>query len=433
MAKQLKLKQDLSNGAFRDVPYMGVIWVVAEAMKLGYFNGNPEWANLGQGQPEIGEIDGAPPRIKSFDIQPHDQAYGALGGSQELREKIAEHYNRLYRKNNSSKYTADNISVAMGGRLILTRIFSAFDKIRLGYKIPDYTAYEDMMNYHSGRVTPIQIPTFEKNAFDIPANEFEHIIKKYKLDAYLLSNPCNPTGNVIAGDDLKNYVQAGTKNNCTLIFDEFYSHFIFEKNKPGKEPVSAAAYIDDVNKSHVILIDGLTKSFRYPGWRIGWAIGPKNMIDNLNRAASAIDGGPSQPMTRAALKVLDKNYANKETSALRKVFSKKRNMMVEALANAGIEFLPQAKGTFYLWGNISNLPKPINRAEQFFFEALKYKVMTVPGYFFDIQPGQNKKVKSDFDNWVRFSFGPPEGNMVGGLERLTKMINSFSKKITVKK
>jgi aspartate/methionine/tyrosine aminotransferase len=290
-----------------------------------------------------------------------------------------------------------------------------------------------MMNYHRERVTPVQIPTSVKNAFDIPANEFEKTIKKYKLDAYLISNPCNPTGNVIEGNDLRSYVQAGTKNNCTLIFDEFYSHFIFEKEKPGKGPVSAAAYVDDVNKSPVILIDGLTKSFRYPGWRIGWAIGPKNMIENLNRAASAIDGGPSQPMTRAALKVLDKNYADKETSALRKVFSKKRNMMVEALTNAGIEFLPQAKGTFYLWGNISNLPKPINRAEQFFFEALKYKVMTVPGYFFDIQPGQNKKVKSDFDKWVRFSFGPPEGNMVTGLERLTKMIQSFSKKKIIKK
>ncbi|MCX6190236.1 MAG: hypothetical protein NTW54_11690 [Bacteroidetes bacterium] len=83
------------NGAFREVPYMGVIWVVAEAMKLGYYNGHPDWANLGQGQPEIGELVGAPKRITTFSIEPQDQAYGALGGSQELREKIAAHYNRF--------------------------------------------------------------------------------------------------------------------------------------------------------------------------------------------------------------------------------------------------------------------------------------------------------------------------------------------------
>ncbi len=428
MAAQKTQKRDSSNGAFRDVPYMGVIWVVAEAMKLGYYNGNPEWANLGQGQPEIGEIEGAPQRIISFDIEPRDQAYGPLGGSQELREKIAEHYNRLFRKKHSSKYTAENVSIAMGGRLVLTRIFASLDKIRLGYKTPDYTAYEDMINYQKGHVTPVQIPTSRKNAFDIPANEFERTIKKYKLDAYLISNPCNPTGNVIEGDDLKTYVQAASKNNCTLILDEFYSQFIFEKGKPGKRPVSAAEYVDDVNKAPVILIDGLTKSFRYPGWRIGWAVGPKNMIDILNRAASAIDGGPSQPMTRAAIKVLQENYAAKETTALRKVFSRKRNIMIEALTKSGIECLPQVKGTFYIWGNISNLPKPINTAERFFFEALKHRVMTVPGYFFDIQPGKKKKAKSDFDGWVRFSFGPPEYNIIAGLDRLTTMIKSFSKK-----
>ncbi len=428
MIKKINSKKELTNGAFRDVPYMGVIWVVAEAMKLGYYNGHPAWANLGQGQPEIGEIEGAPERIKSFDIESQDQAYGGLGGLHELREEIAAHYNRLYRKNKASKYTGDNVSVAMGGRLILTRIFAALDKVRLGYKTPDYTAYEDMMKYHQGRIHPVHIATVEKNGFEIPSAAFPGVIKKHQLNAYLLSNPCNPTGNVIEGDALKTYVETASKLNCTLILDEFYSHFIFENRKPGKEPVSAARYIDDVNTSPVLLIDGLTKSFRYPGWRIGWAIGPKKMIENLNRAASAIDGGPSQPITRAALQVLDKPYADKETIALRKVFSKKRNLMIEALTKAGIQCLAQGKGTFYLWGNISKLPKPINTAEPFFFEALKYNVMTVPGYFFDIQPGKKKKTKSDFNQWVRFSFGPPQENMVAGLERLTQMISSFSKK-----
>jgi aspartate/methionine/tyrosine aminotransferase len=71
------------------------------------------------------------------------------------------------------------------------------------------------------------------------------------------------------------------------------------------EAVSVANYIDDVNKDQVIIIDGLTKSFRYPGWRLG----PKGVIENINRAASAIDGGPSQPIQRAALQVLEPQRA----------------------------------------------------------------------------------------------------------------------------
>ncbi len=421
------MKKNKALFGFREVPYMGVIWVVAEAMKLGFYNGNPEWANLGQGQPEVGEMEGSPPRIKSFIIEPQDQAYGPLGGLQELREKIALHYNRLFRNDSFSKYTADNVSVVMGGRLALTRIFAALDKIRLGYKNPDYTAYEDMINYHKGKVTAVEIPTSEANGFNIPSSEINGIIKKYRLNALLLSNPCNPTGMVISGNELNDYVKASARNNCTMIFDEFYSHFIYENDIPGNGPVSASSYVKDVNNSPVIIIDGLTKSFRYPGWRIGWVLGPKNVIETINRAASAIDGGPSQPMMRAALSVLEKENADRETSTLRKVFCRKRNIMLSALGKAGIKCLP-SNGTFYVWGNISKLPAPINNADRFFFEALNYKVMTVPGYLFDIQPGKTKKERSDFKQWIRFSFGPPEENMVNGLERLTNMIQSFSAK-----
>ena len=77
---------------------MGVIWVVAEAMKLGFRNGHPDWANLGQGQPEVGPMEGAPERLSTIELEPHDHAYGPVGGTDELRGAVAEHYNRLYRQ-----------------------------------------------------------------------------------------------------------------------------------------------------------------------------------------------------------------------------------------------------------------------------------------------------------------------------------------------
>ena len=99
----------MSASAFpmiRPVPYMGVIWVVHEASKLGFWNGHPDWCNLGQGQPEVGEMEGAPPRIRDVHLAESDQAYGPLGGSQEIREAIAATYNRQYRKGMKSQYTA---------------------------------------------------------------------------------------------------------------------------------------------------------------------------------------------------------------------------------------------------------------------------------------------------------------------------------------
>ena len=421
------INQTQSNRkAFRDVPYMGVIWVVAEAKKLGFYNGHPDWSNLGQGQPEVGEMEEAPARITNFSIEPSDQAYGPLEGTKELREVIANHYNRLFRKDRSSKYTIENVSVAMGGRLAITRVFAALSSVRIGYQIPDYTAYKDMINYHHGKLDSVCIPTHQKNDFSIPSKEFSQIIKSYNLDAYLFSNPCNPTGKVVSGNDLDTYVKECNRQNCTLINDEFYSHFIYEGTKAGKGPTSAAEYVNEVDEDPIIIIDGLTKSFRYPGWRIGWIIGPKNIINNINRAASAIDGGPSQPIQRAAIEVLQPERADTETTALRRTFNRKRNYMVRTLkANGIVCCTPDPSGTFYIWGDISHLPDPINDSDIFFKEALNRKVMTVPGHFFDISHGHRDKETPFFKKFVRFSFGPTEDNMKMGLARLTEMISSF--------
>ena len=118
--------------------------------------------------------------------------------------------------------------------------------------------------------------------------------------------------------------------------------------------------------------------------------------------------------------------ADIDTSALRQTFSRKRNYKVETLKKNGIICTPEPSGTFYIWGYISHLPDPINDSDVFFKEALSRKVMTVPGYFFDISPGDSNKENSSFKKFVRFSFGPPEDNMKMGFKRLTEMINSYN-------
>ncbi len=409
-------------GAMREIPYMGVIYVVHEAMKLGFSNGHPDWCNLGQGQPEVGEMRGAPPRISQIEMQPGDHAYGPIDGSVELRGAIAAHYNRLYRRGKNSQYTADNVSVAAGGRLVLSRVFAALGDGRLGYQIPDYTAYEDMIAYHQHRLTPVVLPAKEEDGFAIPPADFEAVMARENLTAFLISNPCNPTGKVLRGDDLCRYVMASKQADCTLILDEFYSHFIYDGDEPGQGPVSGAAFVDDVEEDAVLLIDGLTKSFRYPGWRVGWAVGPREMVQTLGRAASAIDGGPGMPIQRAAIEVLQPERADQETKALRDVFSEKKNEMCRRLRGMGIRLAAESEATFYAWGTLADLPAPLNDTETFFRRALERKVLTVPGHFFDVNPGGVRPGPSPFTDWMRFSFGPPQDNMRLGLTRLEEMV-----------
>ena len=410
------------RGALRDVPFMGVIWVVAEAMKLGFTNGDPDWCNLGQGQPEVGEMKGAPRRIDAVTMRPEDHAYGPLGGVPELRQAVAGHYNRLYRKG-KSRYRPENVAVANGGRLALSRAIAALGAVNVGYPLPEYTAYEDMLALHLARVNPMPVRTRAQDGFAVTPKLLARAIDDLGLSAFLFSNPCNPTGAVVSGRPLAEMVALARERRITLLLDEFYSHFIYTAaGGPAKGPVSAAAHVRDPEKDPVVLIDGLTKSFRYPGWRVGWCVGPSAMIDTIARVASALDGGPSRIAQRAALKALEPAQADQETRALREVFAKKRRLMLARLKKMGVVFPRAPLGTFYCFGSLARLKPPFDDAMHFFRRALERKVLTVPGEFFDVNPGKRRRVTSPYRNWMRFSFGPPQDNVELGLDRLEQML-----------
>jgi hypothetical protein len=420
---EIKRDPNGGRGALRDVPYMGVIFVVDEAHKRGFWNGHPEWSNLGQGQPEVGPMRGAPARLEQIALRPEDHAYGRLEGVDELREAVAAHYNRLYRRGKASQYTAENVCIASGGRLVLTRAMAALDAVPVGYQLPDYTAYEDMFNLHEGRLVPVPIRTRPEDGFALPAARLEAEVESSGLRALIVSNPCNPTGALVEGEALRALVDVGRRRGVTLLMDEFYSHFVYTADgAPAPGPVSAAAFVEDVNADPVVVIDGLTKCFRYPGWRVGWAVGPKAMVESMARTASSIDGGPSRPAQRAALDILEPGRADQETTALRDVFAEKRNLMVERLEGMGIRFPVPPRSTFYCWGSLAALPAPYNDAMEFFWRALDYRVMTVPGKFFDVNPGKLRPDPSPYEQWMRFSFGPPIDNVRMGLDRLADML-----------
>ena len=408
----------------RYVPYMGVIWTVNEASKLGFYNGHPDWCNVGQGQPEVGTIDGAPDRIESLKLQPSDAAYGPVGGTLEVREAIADWVNRTYRKG-MSQYTAENVSFACGGRLALTRLYSIFkDGARIAYKNPDYTAYEDYLYPLRHNCELIELCAEEKDGFTVPVERFENFMHDVRPNAFVFSNPCNPTGQVIKDEAMDRYIEAARKENCLLGADEFYATFSYnEDGSPAEKAVSALPYVKDINRDPVIVFDGLTKGFRYPGWRAGWAIGPKYLIEMINRAASAVDGGPSTMVQRGVIEELAEGHAEAELLATRKEFAVKRKMMMEGLAELGIHTpANQPLGTFYLWASIENLPGKLSDADYFFHACLQKKVITVPGHFFDVRPFRVRPTNEPYRHWVRFSYGPNRQTIKTALERIAQVI-----------
>jgi aspartate/methionine/tyrosine aminotransferase len=409
--------------AFRPVPKTGVIFVTSEATKLGFSSSAPDWCNLGQGQPETGELPGAPPRVKDVPIHVDDQEYAPVAGLWELREAIAALYNNLYRKGMPSQYTAENVCISGGGRAALTRAAASLGQINLGHFLPDYTAYEELLDIFKA-FTAFPILLDGDRGYSFTAEDLRREVLGRGLSAVLLSNPCNPTGKLVDGEELSKWVAVARDLDCAILLDEFYSHYIY-RGRPGQLPVeSAARYVEDVDRDPVIVFDGFTKNWRYPGWRITWALGPKTVMERFASAGSFLDGGGSKPLQRAAVPMLEPAHVIAETNAIQKVFREKRDRMLSRLERLGVRFDRIPDGTFYCWGNVASLPPPFNDGMGFFRAALPAKVITVPGEFFDINPGKRRSGRaSRFKHYVRFSFGPSLDVVERALDRLDDLVS----------
>lgn len=411
--------------AFRVVPKTGVIFVTSEAEKCGYHAGDASWCNLGQGQPETGALPGAPPRLTDLAIGDDAYEYAPVAGLRDLRAAVADMVNRQFRKGMPSQYSAENVAICGGGRLALARAATALGEVNLGHFLPDYTAYEELLGVFR-LFNPIPILLEGERRYHFSVDELRKEILGRGLSALLLSNPCNPTGRTIAGSELAAWVATCRALDCCLLVDEFYSHYIWSEPDGKKEPiVSAAAHVEDVDKDPVVIFDGLTKNWRYPGLRISWTIGPKKVIEAVASAGSFLDGGGSRPAQQAAIALLQDDVVQQETAAIQKAFSKKRSFLTGALEGLGVRVDLPPQGGFYVWGSVENLPSSVDDGMKLFRRALAEKLIVVPGAFFDINPGHRRaNRKSRFERHVRFSFGPALPTLQTAVDRLTAIVRS---------
>lgn len=404
---------------FRAVPFTGVIYVTTEAARRGFRPGHPDWCNLGQGQPESGPLPGSPPRVEHVSIDPDDQEYAPVPGIPELREAVARLYNTLYRQGQHSQYTARNVCICGGGRLSLARAVAALGEINLGHFLPDYTAYEELLDIFK-LFTAIPILLEGTKGYAFGADELRREITGRGLSAVLLSNPGNPHGRVIQGAEMAAWVATARELQCSLLIDEFYSQYVWTGDGG---PVSAARFVEDVDRDPVVLFDGFTKNWRYPGWRCTWIVGPATVIDAVSSSGSFLDGGGSRPLQRSAVPLLDPAYVTQETDAFRRVFRRKRQVMIDGLRAAGLRLELEPEGTFYCWADVSALPPGLDDGMSFFRRALERQVICVPGEFFDINPGKRRSGRaSRFRKYVRLSFGPDEAQVTEGVRRLAQMV-----------
>lgn len=178
------------------------------------------------------------------------------------------------------------------------------------------------------------------------------------------------------------------------------------------------------------MINGLTKGFRLPGWRVCWVVGPEELITAVGQSGGFLDGGSSHILQRAALPLLEPERVKSDRKALQAHFLEKRDHVLKRLRAMGFEVKNPPNSTFYIWLDLRQLPAPLSSGMVFFEECLKERVIVVPGQFFDVNPSskpfslaisrrhrahplivsstdRRNLLDSPCDKFVRLSFGPP--------------------------
>ncbi|KJU85988.1 class I and II aminotransferase [Candidatus Magnetobacterium bavaricum] len=284
---------------------------------------------------ELGEPDLSPPPAVVEGVQramtDNRYAYTPALGLRELREEIAQHYNYKY----GVDVSPDRVIVTPGTSgaflVALGIVLNAGDILCL--PDPSYPCYKNFAHYLD--ITPTFISVGKDTSFEITPEALQHA---KDIKALLISSPANPTGRLYDKANLKALIEHCNNSGVTFVSDEIYHGLVY-----GATEHTALEFSDDV-----IVINGFSKSFCMPGFRIGWMIVPEAWVRRAEIVISSIFIAANTIAQYAACEAFDYAWL----ADINKTFAARRDFLYGGLQGlVDLPVLPD--GAFYVWADIS--------------------------------------------------------------------------------
>ncbi len=363
--------------------------------------------NFGAGEPDFD----TPANIKEAAKKAIDSGftkYTPTSGTKGLKEAIC----KKLKKDNGLDYKPEEILVSCGAKhSVFNAVLAVCDE---GDEVilpsPYWVSYPEMIKLAGAN--PVVIKTTQQNNFKItPAQLRDAITPKTKL--IMLNSPSNPTGVVYTRKELQSLSEILVEAGVCCISDEVYEKIIYD----GKEHVSIASLSSEMKKL-TIVVNGVSKTYSMTGWRIGYAAGPKEVIDGMSNLQDHSTSNPTSISQMAALEALE--GPQKSVEEMIQAFTERRNYIVERLnLLKGVNCL-MPDGAFYVFPDMSQIlgKKYMGKTIENSFSLTELlltevKVAVVPGAVFGD------------DNHLRLSYATSMRSIVKGMDR----IEEFLKKI----
>ena len=351
--------------------------------------------NLGIGDPDLPTPDPIIEKLKQAAADPKHHQYPSYDGMLSFRTAVADWYKRRF------GVTADpksEVLTLIGSKEGIGHVPLAFiDPGDLALvPSPGYPVYPVGISFAGG--TSHIMPLVKENGFLPDLNAIpKEVAQKAKL--MFLNSPNNPTSVVANKDFFQRVVDFARKHQIIVCHDAAYSEIYYDGQRP-------ASFLEAEGAKEVgVEFHSLSKTFNMTGWRIGFAVGNKDVIGGLGKVKTNIDSGVFQAIQEAGITALETD--DQLTNGLRKIYQERRDVLVSGLKGLGLE-LDSPSAAFYVWITV---PKGFTSASFTAHLIEQAGIVTTPGNGFG-DPGEG---------YIRMTVTTTKERLAEAVERMKKI------------
>ena len=332
--------------------------------------------------------------------------YSPTPGLPELRQAIV---NKTKRDSNY-EISVDQVLVTNGGKQAVYQAFASI--INPGDEVilpsPFWTTYPECIKLAGGKA--VEVFADESQDYLVSIEQLE-AARSENTKALLFCSPSNPTGSVYSVEQVKAIGQWAAKHGIWIISDEIYEHLLYDGASAPSIPVIVPEMADKT-----IIINGVAKTYAMTGWRVGWMIGPKDVIKAATNLQSHLSSNVSNVAQRAAIAALDGDLS--AVKNMGEAFDRRRKLIVKLLNQIPGISCPMPKGAFYVYPSVKGvLNKEINgrtpttSAELATIILEEAEVAVVPGEAFGPS------------GYIRLSYATSDEDIIEGVTRIKKLLS----------
>jgi aspartate/methionine/tyrosine aminotransferase len=335
---------------------------------------------------------------------PRNHRYTPAGGLPELKNAIAE----KTRRDSGLTVEPAQVLVTNGGKQAIYEAFATIldpgDEVLL--PAPYWTTYPEAIRLAGG--VPVEVLADETQDYKVTVEQLEGA-RTDRTKVLLFNSPSNPTGAVYSREEVEAIGRWLVEHELWVLTDEIYEHLVYDGLETASLPVAVPELAD-----RCIVVNGVAKTYAMTGWRVGWLIGPGDVVKAATNLQSHATSNVSNVAQRAALAAVAGDLS--AVAEMKTAFDRRRRTIVSMLGDIDGVVCPEPKGAFYAYPSVKGLlgrevggVTPQTSAELAEVVLEQVEVAAVPGEAFG-SPG-----------YLRFSYALGDDDLVEGITRLQKL------------